>query len=291
MKSWSIIFLIVFILLPGHSLQAGGGGLNMGYTLKSITDIDIKDAATAFNMLAQELGKAEGINTNTNVYENLNPLIQDFKDKKLDLVIMKSVDYLRAKNQIESELAFVQVIGNKKTNKYLILVRAEEHISNLVDLKKKNIAVYKGDETGMLFLEVMLQRQKLDAPESFFLSIDKKMKPSQAILSVFFGQADICITNEKYYKTMAELNPQITKKLKVLAASPEMIDTLALFRKDYSQNCKELIREKGLQLATYPRGKQILTLLKIDGITTVRESELDSLKKIYFEHEQVKKKI
>ena len=102
-------------------------------------------------------------------------------------------------------------------------------------------------------------------------------KASQAILPVFFRQADACIVTRRAFEVSAELNPQIAQKLKPIITSPLFADSIVLFRKGYKSDNKKIFIDTALNIKKYPKGKQIMTLFQIGGFAPFKESYLDSV--------------
>ena len=72
----------------------------VGYSMKSMADVDPKDAAAALRVWAREMGDPYGFHVETFLYESADKLIRDFTEQKLDFVMLSTVDYLRAASTI-----------------------------------------------------------------------------------------------------------------------------------------------------------------------------------------------
>jgi len=81
-------------------------------------------------------------------------------------------------------------------------------------------------------MDVLLWRSGLDAGETFFEEIQEVSKVSQAVLPVFFDQADACIAPMDAFRTMAELNPQLEEELWVIDTSPGFCQAVVCARRD-----------------------------------------------------------
>jgi len=281
---------VLILVSPAFSITAQANSIRMGYSSKTLFDVDIKDAAAALQVWTKEIAASLGWQARADLYEDLNPLIQDLQAGKLDLVALKSLDYLRIAQSTKSDLAFTAFKSGKKTLKYMLLARVDSDVKELSNLRGKTISIMNGDETGMLFLETVLLRKNLPESRKFFSSIEAKGKLSQVILSVFFNQADVCLTNDSGFNIMKELNPQIGQKMKIIAESPEIVESLAFFRGDYDASMKKSVIRRALKLGDTPRGQQVQMLFKISGLTTINEQDLFTLKRLLKEYEQYSKK-
>jgi ABC-type phosphate/phosphonate transport system substrate-binding protein len=119
-----------------------------------------------------------------------------------------------------------------------------------------------------------LKKQGLPREDRFFGSYKEVDKPSQAILPVFFRQADACIVTRRAFETSAELNPQISQKLEPLITSPLFVDSVLLFHKIYKSNNKKIFMDTAINIKKYPMAKQVMTLFQIDGFALFSESYL-----------------
>ena len=277
------ILLIISILTAPVFIQAEADKMRfiIGYSSKSLPEVDIKDAAAALDVWVKEIAKDLGISASSNIYSDLNALKRDFQNGKIDMGVTLSIDYINIEQELQSELALVSVKNDKVTTKYLLLVHSDSEYSRISDLKNKKIAMLKGNDLGMVFVNYCLLRENLPDANKFFQEIQEKNKPSQVTLAVFFKQADACITTETSFKNMIDLNPQIGKMVKVIATSPELIESVSFFRKDYEETSKQRLLEKTRTLEEYPRGRQILLLFKVEKLEIVKNTALDKTRKYY----------
>jgi ABC-type phosphate/phosphonate transport system substrate-binding protein len=263
---------------------------SIGYTANTFFGVDIKDAAAAIDVWGKEMAHTAGLVGESHIYYDIESMIKDFKEKKIETVVVRSIDYLRIRDRIDSSLGLSQIKGGKKTVKYLLITRVDSNISDIRDLNKKKIAILKNDDLGQIFLDLLLLRAKKPEAKQYFSDIDIKTKPSQVLLSVFFGQNDACLVNENVLITMSQLNPQIEKKLKIIQESPGLVEGLSIFRRELPESYKKKVLDVGCNLDRTPRGKQILLLFKMDGTFQLFEKDLDSLKKLLAEYDRLKGK-
>ncbi len=261
-----------------------------GYQLRSMPNVLIKDAKAALKVWADELGNEEGLKPEVHIYKELDSLIKDFQKGELDLISVDPLDYLLSMQEMEVKFAFNPIRYGRKTYKYLLLVRADSPFVDIRDLRGKELVVMKEAHAGLLFLNTLLLRHKQEEADSFFFAIKERNKVLKVILSVFFGQADACIVPEGAFKTMAELNPQIGKQLRIIDSSDEIVWGISLFRKDIDEEIKEKIQKITYSLKERVRGRQVLMLFKFEDLVQLEESSLDTLKILLNEYEKLKAK-
>ncbi len=281
-------FISVFLSEAGTLEKGSKADLVVAYSPKSMTDVDPKDAMAAFKLYVQELAKSSGKSASSYPFDSVEAVMKEVEKGNVDLVSMSSLEYQRLKNRNLLEPALARARGGKATCRYLLLTHQKSSYTKLADLRGKKISVVKGAELGTFYIDTMLHRQRLGEAKEFFSQIDEKVKPSQVVLSVFFGQADACIIDDVQYGTMAEMNPQLEKGLKVLSASPELVEAVSFFRKGTDEETKRLTFQAAKELKTHSRGKQILMLFKMDDLVPVREADLAAVRDLVKEHGRLK---
>lgn len=291
LKQFVLLTLLLFSFTPvfGEAQEGKQKYLRVAYSDKTLPDVDIKDATAAMKTYLAELGRSVGLNAESHIYGSIDDLTRDVKAGEIDLFAVRTLDYLRSGAQLRGVPAISNVRNNKIAVRYLILVPAGARVSRLSDLRRRRMSVLKGDDAGPLFLNLQLIKAGFPEMNEFFSSVEEKPKPSQVILSVFFGQSDACLVEDTAFRTMGELNPQVRTKLKVIAESPDLVTSMAFFRPGLAEDMRELVLETAGNLEDNPRGKQILMLFKCDSLTTPKESDMDSLRAMVAEYERLKR--
>ena len=260
----------------------------IAYTDKMLTDIDSKDMASAMTMYVDEIAKQAGYRGAPYRYENLDDAVTKTREGVVDFLSLTSLDYLRIKKKLDIELSLGQVKGGKGGVRYLLLVNENRGYKALGDLRDKKLLVPKGDEIAALYLNTMLLKDRLGEAKRFFAVVEEKNKPSQAILPVFFGQADACVTTDVSFKTTVELNPQLGRAIKILASSPELVTAVTAFRRSVNPDIQQKTREIGLKLKDNARGRQILMLFKLDDLRQIEETDLTSIRELVSDYDRLK---
>ena len=284
-----LIFLLCFIFVqtaPAETVVRPD--LIFAYSSKVFIDVDMRDAIAALKIYTDEIGRQLGYSTEIKIYESLETLTREIQSGRFDIIAMSSLDYIRVKDKVDIELAVGGLKGGKKSVKYLLLTHQKRGYTKLSDLRNKKLMMPKGDNMAQMFLGTSLLRHKYGEGKGYFSSIEEKVKASHALLSVFFGQADACITTDVALKTMAEMNPQVGRDLKVMASSPELITSLSVFRKSLSGDIKEKTMGVGRSLKLSQRGKQVLLLFKIEDLIPLDDFDLNSTKDLVSEYERLK---
>jgi len=284
-----LMMLMMFGSVRAFAIQQDKIKCVAGYAVQSMGDVDPRDAEASLRVWVREMGDPSGVQVDTHLYESHDKIIRDFLDKKLDFVVINTVDYLRSASVLKVKPEIAKSRNNKNTVKYVLLTQAAP--GGLDALKNKKLAILKVNNLGWIYLNVYLMQAGGPDAESFFSSVQYKTKESQAILAVFFGQAEACLVTDTAFNTMTELNPQVGKKLRVMAESPEMIDAVGFFRRDYPPAYKQvLINGLHTGIKVHERGKQIQLLFNLEQMNVIKDSDLDSARKLMTDYDRLKKK-
>jgi ABC-type phosphate/phosphonate transport system substrate-binding protein len=208
----------------------------------------------------------------------------------VDAFAMSCLEYLRHSGGFWGTPDLCGVSGGRTGRSYLLLVRREDGISDLADLRGKNLAVETGSEvsTPLLWLDVQLMKAGHGSSTGFFGRVSREPKASRAALPVFFGQADACLVTEHSFETIAELNPQVGEKLRVLSRSPEFPWGVLCFRKGPSQVDRTEVMQDAMEMHLNPQGRQALMLWKSEKLVPYKPAYIRSLKQLVEDYDRLK---
>ncbi len=257
------------------------------------SEVGLKDIQAAWDVWYEEIAKKSGIASPNFFYHDLNSLVKDVNDGKIDLINTTSLNYLRMRPEIAKNMdsdIYGVVRGGSRTHRYLLLVRSDERFSHVRELQNTTLILKKGDDTGRFYLNTLLLKNGQAEADRFFMKIQETRAFSQAILSLFFQKGQACMTTEAVFKTMVELNPQVGWRLKILHTSPEIVNGVFFFHKQIDQKAKEIIVKEVLNLEETTYGQQVLMLYKIDRLIQFKASDLDPMKALLQEYEDLKQK-
>lgn len=250
-----------------------------------------KDVQAAWDVWYEGIGKTYGISVKSIVYQDLQSLVHDFNTGRLDFAITTALNYLWMTSQIEpnrdSDIYGV-IINGKKTYQYLALARVDAGVADITDACDKTCLIRTDDATGVLYLNTLLLKHGQPELPVCFQEVKDSPSFSQVVLGVFFKKGGIGITTKSVFDTMVDLNPQLGKQLTILAASPELANGILFFHKQVSPERKELLLKHILNLQATSYGQQILLLYKIDDVVQFEPTDLDSLKTLLQEYDQLK---
>jgi len=95
---------------------------------------------------------------------------------------------------------------------------------------------------------------------------------------------DACMVTRRGFETMAELNPQVGRQLKIVATSPELVPAVFGLRADYNPSYKPQLLAALSELQKSPAGQQVLTIFHCDRIEESPVSCLESALELVATH-------
>jgi ABC transporter, phosphonate, periplasmic substrate-binding protein len=292
----SKVFLLVLCLIFQIKSQTMSNNSLPTYKvifLKNLfTDVDINDAVAALKIWVMEIEKT------AKPEFTLMPVIIDniesIKASSLGdvaLVCLNSTDFLDYKSKLNLEGAFLPLINGKVFSQYILLSR--NNIDDISKLKGSKIGIESKIDYSIanMWLDILLEKNKLPQNKKFFSEVKSYDKESQLVLSVFFGQLDACIVTKNSFDLMVELNPQVGKKIKILNISQNLILTVTAFPRDFkNKEHRQDIIEAAKSLGSFPGGKQLLTLMNSNDVIQYRNEYLDNIIKLVEDYRNIAEK-
>jgi phosphonate transport system substrate-binding protein len=89
------------------------------------------------------------------------------------------------------------------------------------------------------------------------------------------------VVTRRGFQTLAELNPQVGKELRVLAASPDLIATVFCFRAEFKSSEMDRIVDALRNFHLTAAGRQVLTVFQSDRLQEIPATALASARRLY----------
>jgi ABC-type phosphate/phosphonate transport system substrate-binding protein len=249
-------------------------------TSLSAAEVNINDARAAIGIWTESFSRERGVRIlyPPEVMSTPEQMFQKIRQGQLDVFSFTTPEYVRARAYTDPGLLLVDQSYVTGGEEYLILVHADSGIRSLADLRKHTLVRHDAPIMCLAsdWLATFLASSGLGSPESFFSQISSVTKVSRAILPVFFRQFDACLVTRRAFETMAEMNPQLSAKLRILARSPKLVPVVVAFHKNCSVQQKEKFKSALIGLGTTTAGRQILNLFGSRQIMASDESILGS---------------
>ena len=262
--------------------------LKMAIPIRVFDDLTRKDAQLAIDMWTREIVQSIAKTTSkhfavsSTFLKNKYNQVDFSENKKFDVLLLSALDFLDF--HLEGDWQPLVLTGSKEhfPEEYLILCRKESNIKNIRDLKGKDIIFSKNQNARIIlfWLHYLFHTKHLGKVDRFFHSQQIADKESKAVLSVFFNKNDACIVGYNCFQTMAQLNPQIKRKLQIIQKSPPFARGVVCVKRSLDPEIKRLIRRAILLMPKSQRGKQILTYFGQSKLLIYDPKYLDTFRKI-----------
>lgn len=280
-------FLLLALLLA-PVLSFASPSFRIGFSSSVIGTVNENDAVASVRIWAQAMVAELNIaaDPQVKIYQGFVQMENALRQKEVDCLSLTTGEFFRLRHLLDSNQLIIGATGDSITEEYLLLVRQSSNITTLADLRGKKLKMPDTPRAGLasVWLDTLLIRNGFSFNARFFNSVDVVPKMDKAVLPVFFGQADACVITRKGFETMAELNPQIGRQLKILATSPAVVPAFLCFRRDYSSEVKEKILREITRWHLSPPGRQLLTIFQTDSIVEQREDCLRNAMALLTEH-------
>lgn len=272
--------------------------LKMGFYSPSITEIaSLSDIEVSMNFWVKDFIAVEARKRGIDVFESQAILFDHITDMhdaltrgELDIVIAPPLMLVKYFQRSELQDGFTGILQGRRPDNLLFIAREDKHVLGVKDLKGKRIAIHDNDEFAEMFLDSLFLEQFHQPVERVAHQLLKQTKGSRIVLDVFFGNVDAGVVYRNAFEVMAELNPDIAKKLVIIDQYPIKSRNFGYFASNYpyAKELTELAAEAFLGSA---RAKQILEVFKTPEIDSVAVSELDAYRQFYERYQALKKQV
>ena len=291
----AVASLLVVILATIYSDSAQGDDdepntIRDGFSASIFVDVDRNDAQAVTNLWCNVISRKKGWNSETKIYDKLSDLENDLKSNKIDLVAMLSNEFVELNKRGLMEPLYVTSSKRGLYESLVLLVRRDSGIRSIGDLRKKVFIQSRGRFAALhkAWLETLLINDGIPEVKGFFSSFKEATKPSQAVIPVFFRQADACITTRNLFELLAELNPQLNKEIMVLKESSPIASGVIAVSKKLSIQKRNVLHEFLENSHQDPQGKQLLTMFRMDRLVPFRPEYLASIEAFLKEYNELR---
>jgi len=268
--------------------------LRVGFSTRILSDIDPRDAQAAMELWTKELSRSMGIKTlpQTIIFRNSADMLESLKKGELTIVSLPAIDYLKMRDETRLTPSIVSSSNEGRGREFVLITRRDSGIRTVADLRGKMIHLLSPikQEVSHLWLDVMLMREGNRDRSLFFRQVKEVTSASQAIMAVFFRQADASIVSRGAFETAKALNPQISSQLSIVSESKPLIGDITCIPDTVNEKLKRSIEYAALHLHESTVGRQIFTLFQIDRAIPFQPSFINGLSELLREHARLKAK-
>lgn len=292
------ITILLIGMLLGAAAPAGyadGDSLppmGIAYSQGAVKNSNLNDIKASSKVWIDTFGRPTGICRagDVHVFKEQQDWRSAVAEESFLLGILLISDYLALEKEGILDPLYVFKNSAGIGDELLLLVHQDSGINSLDGLAGREL-FFSDDayaDIAKKWMHALLADQNLAPTKDFFKSTVDKTKASGALLPVFFKRDGACVVTAGSFETMKELNPQVGRKLKVLARSPNYLSSVVCLRHDCEP---ELARRVDIALATLHEdtaGRQLLMAFRINEFTPYKPEYTDTLRTLFKRCEKLK---
>jgi ABC-type phosphate/phosphonate transport system substrate-binding protein len=263
----------------------------MGFSMNIFTDVNVNDARASIKVWAQTVARERGIaaDPDTALYRSFEEIAHALATSSVDLVAVTTTEYWKLRDTIDFDPIFVPVQRRYEASEFVVLAHRDSAIHTLSDLGGSNMLVFAGPqmELGETWLDTTLLRKGFPSASEFAARFVRVPRLSGAVLPVFFRKADACLVDRLSFDVIAELNPQISKQLVVIEASPPLVSAVVAMRRDCAPAIKSKLISALGKLQESAAGQQLMTIFQMDRLQLAPASALQPACDLLDEHQRL----
>ena len=265
--------MAILCALPFSSGVHAEDNIRMGFYQGARREMSRTDLRSAFSLWSQELATNFKVPVVVTFYEDTETLRQAFERGEINAVSADAMTL--AKNFRINELGEGYSVFMPGGWNMLLLAGRESGIQTVADLPGKRIAVLEDDQAGLTYLETVCLRHHGRDCDKVFAEIQRLPTNNQAVMRLFFGKADAVLVYRYGFELSRDMNPQLSQRIGPVVAE---VPFAGMFYAFFSSRVDAALRERAVQLIptlhTYPRGRQLLDIFKMDHLEVASPQEL-----------------
>jgi len=278
-------------LQAGAAARPGGTAqptVVIGFSSRALGQANRADLTAAMKVWMQTITRERHLNVEASlqVFESMADLERALRLEEVDVISVPMDELVVLEKSFPLAGYFASQVHQKATDQFVVLVRSDRPQKGLASLRGASVVIVEDPRTLLapVWLDTELLRRHLPVGTRYFGKQTVSVKPSLAVMSLFFRQADAVLTTRSGFETACELNPQLGKDLAILMTSPDLLSTVGAYRADATSASVALYQRETLKLGETPAGKLILTLFRAEAIVEVKEAELRETRALLAEH-------
>jgi hypothetical protein len=242
-----------------------------------------------YELWAQELASKFQTPVTITHYEDADEMRRDFMSGKINGINTDAMTFMRNFRLDELSEGYSTVMKGGWNLKLFALRNGP--VRDFGDLEGKRIVFLDENEAGDIYLETLCLRHHARPCKDVFADMQRVSSNNQALLRVFFGKADLALVLGYGYEVAKEMNPKLADSLRQIDEYP----IPSLYYAFYSARTDKAFRQRTLRIIptihTYPRGRQLLDIFKIDHLERAEPTELKPFQQLDKEYRELKAKL
>lgn len=289
---------IACVAAPKSAQPAGKGSelqpmVHIGFSPGMFSGVAREDMVSGLKIWADADLGAKGIRLGSNprIYNDTGKIKADLLAGKLDVAVMLTMDYLSVEREVPLDHLNFSAFNGAISEKYVLLINRESPVRSLEDLKGQSLIIQSGfrENLAPLWLDTVLMQAGFEEAGGHFGKIEYREDLLKTVLPVFFGKAAACLVTRKGIDSVVEMNPQISRTLRILLKSDELVPSLFCIRSDYNTLLKNEFLSALRAMDEFPPGQRVLQLLQAEEIVPGTAADLAGTRLLIETHTKLKR--
>ncbi|ABK99054.1 phosphate/phosphite/phosphonate ABC transporter substrate-binding protein [Pelobacter propionicus] len=289
-----LLALVCILLLPLFASADGNDGipaiLRVGISSQLFPDLDHNDVRIAMGLWTREVARRIGVESQMQpvIFTRPAEMLEAVNRGELSVISLPALEYLQVRETAPLIPLIVSSSNNGRGKSFVLLTHRSSGISSLKQLGGKSIILPPSrNRASHLWLDVLMLREGKRDRNGFFRQVREGTRASQAIMAVFFRQADAVIVSRDALETSTALNPQMGSQLNVIAESDYLLDGVTCIPRNSSARYAAAFQQAALHLHENTVGKQILTLFQLERTMLFHPSQLAGVEELVRERKRL----
>jgi len=232
-----------------------------------------------FQPLAQHLSKKIGRPVDLETGKTLKTFMQHVKSGRYDLVHYNQYQYLKSRKQNGYKLLVRNYEHGKCTIRSAIIVRKDQNINSIQDLKGKTINFSGGKKALIAYLGNIAMLKDAGIDTSHFIT-EFSNNPAIAALTVYHKDADAAGVGNVTLKLKSVKSKIITSDMKILATSEEFPHLPWAIKVDEDPELITKIQNIMLNLHKTESGRVVLKRAQITKFMPAIDKDYDVVRQL-----------
>ncbi len=275
----STLFFILsfFLLLPlSGASEFELSKLRVGVTAVTIQE-EINLNQRLFELISEKLGVPVEIVYRSS-YKEISLLL---KNGEVDIGYVCGLPYVLDHDEYGLELLAAPLVKGKPLYQSYLIVPKNSPVKSLEELEGKTFAFSDPlSNSGML---VPFYKLNLigTTPETFFKKYFYSYGHANSIEAVALNLADGASVDSYVYDLARTTNPEVISRTRIIDKSGFMPTTPLVMRPTLPNGIKQKLKKVILNLHSSEEGRNVLQALGIDGFTEIKDSDYNSIRKMF----------
>lgn len=254
-----------------------------------------KTVKTLLSNLFKKIDKLKDLELNTFFYKNKEDLIRDFKSKnnKFDILYTMPSIYIENYDLFNKDAKNLVSLNfnNNKYIQYYLITNKKTGLNTLADLKRKKLILAATDNLSKIWFDKISYESTNKSYKSYIKKEISTFSRHKKVLDIYFNKIDIAIVPKSTYDVMVDLNPSISKSIKILRKSPVIFPyVLGIVHSSAGSSVIDEYNKFILDSSNNDYISDLLNLVKLKNLEDCSKSDFDEVHKLYKEYLSLKSK-